>query len=111
MQRHLRASNFPEAPERFVMKVLFAAAGNEGLRMELDGLRGARMDWIERLFHLSPDGGSGSLEVGIIAGAAVALAMVIAGAVKLGAVVKRWSSRVTPDSSENPPAPVTRSGR
>jgi hypothetical protein len=33
------------------------------------------LDWIERLFHVSPDGGSGSLEISIIAGAAVALAL------------------------------------
>lgn len=50
------------------------------------------MDWTERLFHFAPDGGSGSLEVGIIAGAAVALAMVIISAIKLSPVVQRWSS-------------------
>ena len=58
------------------------------------------MDWIERLFHLSPDGGSGSLEVGIVAGAAVALAMVIAGAVGIRAAVKRWVARSTPQPRE-----------
>lgn len=58
------------------------------------------MDWIERLFHLSPDGGSGSLEVGIVAGAAVALAMVVAGAVGIRAEVKRWVARSTPQSRE-----------
>ncbi|HET7264635.1 MAG TPA: hypothetical protein VFL28_08195 [bacterium] len=51
------------------------------------------MDWIETLFHISPDGGSGSLEVGIVAGAAVALAMVIAGAVGIRAAAKRWAAR------------------
>jgi hypothetical protein len=51
------------------------------------------VDWIERLFHFAPDGGSGSLEVGIIAGAAVALAMAIISAIKLSPVVQRWSSR------------------
>jgi hypothetical protein len=50
------------------------------------------MDWIERLFHFAPDGGSGSLEVGIIAGAAVAFGMVIISAIKLSPVVQRWSS-------------------
>lgn len=58
------------------------------------------MDWIERLFHLSPDGGNGSLEVGIIAGAAVALALVIASAVKLGAAVKRWLAPLPPQPRE-----------
>lgn len=58
------------------------------------------MDWIEQVFHISPDGGSGSLEIGIIAGAAVALAMVIAGALKLGALVRRWSGRTTPETRE-----------
>jgi hypothetical protein len=48
------------------------------------------MDWIERLFHVAPDGGSGSLEVGIVAGAAVALALMIASAIKLGSAVKYW---------------------
>lgn len=47
------------------------------------------MDWIERLFHIAPDGGSGSLEVGIVAGVAVALAMMIAGAIKVRLVLKR----------------------
>ncbi|HLW48555.1 MAG TPA: hypothetical protein VKW09_12390 [bacterium] len=47
------------------------------------------MDWIERLLHVSPDGGNGSLEVGIVAGAAVALAMILAGALKL----RLWMQR------------------
>lgn len=40
------------------------------------------MDWIERLFHISPDGGSGSLELGIFVAAAAAIAMVLVGALK-----------------------------
>jgi hypothetical protein len=48
------------------------------------------MDWIERLFHLAPDGGSGTLEVGIVAGAAVAFALMIASAIKIRAAVKHW---------------------
>ncbi len=48
------------------------------------------MDWIERLFHIAPDGGNGSLEIGIVAGIVVALAMMIAGAIKLGPRVKAW---------------------
>ena len=51
------------------------------------------MDWIERLFHVAPDGGNGSLEVGIVAGAAVALALMIASAVKLSSAVKHWFGR------------------
>ncbi len=58
------------------------------------------MDWIERLFHVSPDGGSGSLEVGIVAGAAVALAMLIAGAAGVRAAVKRWVARSAPRPAE-----------
>ncbi|HKX19639.1 MAG TPA: hypothetical protein VJT33_16685 [bacterium] len=58
------------------------------------------MDWIEQVFHISPDGGNGSLEIGIIAGTAVALAMVIVGALKLGALVRRWSGRATPETRE-----------
>ena len=48
------------------------------------------MDWIERLFHVAPDGGTGSLEVGIVAGVVVALAMMIAGAIKLTSAVRGW---------------------
>jgi len=47
------------------------------------------MDWIERLLHVAPDGGNGSVEIGIAAGAAIALAMVVAGALKLGAWLRR----------------------
>ena len=64
------------------------------------------MDWIERVFHLSPDGGSGSLETGIVAGAAIALAMVITGAVKLGPVAKRRFALRAPRPSEGEPAPL-----
>ncbi len=56
------------------------------------------MDWFEQIFHISPDGGNGSLEIGVIAGAAVALAMAIAGALKLGTLVRRWSGRATPEA-------------
>ena len=51
------------------------------------------MDWIERLFHVAPDGGNGSLEVGVVAGAAVALALMIASAIKLSSAVKYWFRR------------------
>ena len=36
------------------------------------------MDWIERIFHVSPDGGRGSLELSIAVGVLVAIAMVSA---------------------------------
>jgi hypothetical protein len=49
------------------------------------------MDWIERLFHLSPDGGNGALELGIATGALVALAMILVAAIKLVPTVRSWS--------------------
>jgi hypothetical protein len=56
------------------------------------------MDWIERIFHVSPDGGNGSLELGMALGALVALAMIAAGAVKLGPRLHRSYRRlVSPD--------------
>jgi hypothetical protein len=66
------------------------------------------MDWIERLFHLAPDGGSGSLEVGIIAGAAVALALAIASAIKLGAAMKRWFALAASRRGKSEPTPSSR---
>ena len=59
------------------------------------------MDWIERLLHVAPDGGSGSLEIGIVAGAAVGLAMMIAAAIKLGPAVKRWLVLPSPQPRED----------
>ena len=67
------------------------------------------MDWIERMFHVAPDGGNGSLEVGIVAGAAVALALMIASAIKLRAAVKHWLAPLASRPRENEPAPLTRS--
>ncbi len=32
------------------------------------------MDWIERLFHISPDGGSGLTEIAILSGIAALIA-------------------------------------
>jgi hypothetical protein len=67
------------------------------------------MDWIERLFHLAPDGGSGSLEVGIVAGAAVALALMVASAIKLRAAVTHWCRSVSVSAARkraNPADPV-----
>ena len=59
------------------------------------------MDWIERLFHVAPDGGNGSLEVGIVAGAAVALVLMIASAIKLSTVVKHWVARLASPPRES----------
>lgn len=68
------------------------------------------MDWIERLFHVAPDGGNGSLEIGIVAGAAVALALMIASAIKLVSAVKRWFGRLaSPRDSEL--TPLTRADK
>ena len=36
------------------------------------------MDWVERILHVSPDGGNGSLELGTVIGAIVAVVMVLA---------------------------------
>ncbi len=68
------------------------------------------MDWIERLFHVAPDGGSGSLEVGIVAGAAVGLVLMIASAIKLSAAVKHWFARLASPPRESEPGPPTRVG-
>ena len=66
------------------------------------------MDWIERLFHVAPDGGSGSLEVGIVAGAAVALALAIASAIKLDAAVKHWFALPAFRRGNSKPTPSSR---
>ncbi len=66
------------------------------------------MDWIERLFHIAPDGGNGTLEVGIVAGAAVALAMLIASAIKLRAAVKHWFALLASQPRDKRADPVDR---
>jgi hypothetical protein len=56
--------------------------------------RGPAVDWIERLFGVSPDGGSGALELMIAA--VVALAVVVAVATRKGRtrlVRRRWRDR------------------
>ena len=58
------------------------------------------MDWIERVFHVAPDGGNGSLEVAVVAGAAVALALVIASAITVRGIVKHWSGRLASPPEE-----------
>ena len=68
------------------------------------------MDWIERLFHVAPDGWNGSLEVGIVAGAAVALALIIASAIKLRSAVKRWLSPL-PSTRDRKLTPLTRADK
>jgi hypothetical protein len=40
------------------------------------------MDWVERVLHVSPDGGNGSLELAIVVGAIVAVVMVLACAIR-----------------------------
>jgi hypothetical protein len=77
-------------------------------KIERPGLRRtkgeSRMDWIERVFHLAPDGGNGSLEIGIVAGAAVALAMVVGSVIKLTPALKRWLAPLARCSGERSPA-------
>ena len=52
------------------------------------------MDWVERLFRLSPDAGSGTFELGIVAGASVAAAMITVSVVGLLPRAKRWYQAV-----------------
>jgi hypothetical protein len=52
------------------------------------------MDWIERLLHISPDGGNGSLELAIMTGAAVAVAMALAGVFKVAPRARGWAARL-----------------
>jgi hypothetical protein len=47
------------------------------------------MDWIERIFHISPDGGSGTTEVLLLFGALFAIAIIATGAWKLVNVRRR----------------------
>ena len=66
------------------------------------------MDWIERVFHISPDGGNGSLEMFIFVGIAVAVAMVLVKVLKLGPKIRAWSQSARardqqPKSSVNRP--------
>ena len=68
------------------------------------------MDWIERLFHVAPDGGNSSLEVGIVAGAAVALVLMIASVIKLSTLVKHWFARLASSPRESKATPPTRVG-
>ncbi len=53
------------------------------------------MDWIERLLHLNPDGGSGSLELSIIIGAVIAIGMAMAGAIKVIPIVRSFYRSMT----------------
>lgn len=61
------------------------------------------MDWIERLFHIAPDGGDGSLEIGITVGIVVAVLIALTGAARLLSIVRRW--RDTLRASTPPTAP------
>ncbi len=51
------------------------------------------MDWIERFLHISPDGGSGSLELSIIIGALIGLAMILVGVARVVPTVHSWFNR------------------
>jgi hypothetical protein len=51
------------------------------------------MDWIERIFHVSPDGGSGSLELTIAVGVVVAITMVLACVIKVLPAARRLFQR------------------
>ncbi len=53
------------------------------------------MDWVERVFHVSPDGGSGSLELGIAVGVVVAIAMVLACVIRLLPAMRRLFQRLS----------------
>lgn len=55
------------------------------------------MDWIERLFHVSPDGGSGSLEASIVIGAVAAVLVTLAAIAGVRRIVP--GRRETPRSS------------
>lgn len=66
------------------------------------------MDWIERLFHLSPDGGSGSFELSVVIGALVAIAMIAASAVRLLPWVTRWYRVLQERSQEASPRALER---
>jgi hypothetical protein len=65
------------------------------------------MDWIEKLFGVSPDGGNGSAEVAIIA-------LLVIGIVSgLGALFRRRHGRIhytstTPRRSSHAPTPTSR---
>ena len=66
------------------------------------------MDWIERLFHISPDGGNGSLEMAIFVGIAVAVAMVLVKVLKLGPRVWTWSKSFRTRDRQPNDSPVNR---
>jgi hypothetical protein len=53
------------------------------------------MEWIERIFHVSPDGGSGSLELSIAVGVVVAIAMVLACVIKVLPAVRRLFQKLS----------------
>ena len=53
------------------------------------------MDWIERLFHVAPDGGNGSLELSIIIGVVIAILVVGVGVTKAMPIVRSACGRMT----------------
>jgi hypothetical protein len=62
------------------------------------------MDWIEKIFHISPDGGDGSLELGITVAVIVAVAMVLAGGSRLVHHLRRLSPGLSESNREAPPS-------
>jgi hypothetical protein len=58
------------------------------------------MDWIERLFHINPDAGSGSLELSIMIGAAIALMMILVGVAKVVPTMRSRFNRGDPRQVE-----------
>jgi hypothetical protein len=51
------------------------------------------MDWIERVFGISPDGGDGTTEALIVVAATVIAALVIAATPRFRAYARRWLTR------------------
>ena len=68
------------------------------------------MDWIERLFRLSPDGGRGTLEAGIATGAAAAAVMIAVSALGAARLATKWlrAMRGAREVARPPVEPVSR---
>ena len=58
------------------------------------------MDWIERFLHISPDAGSGSLELSIVIGALIGLTMILVGVTKVVPTVHLWFNRARQHQSD-----------
>ncbi len=66
------------------------------------------MDWIERFLHVSPDAGSGTVELGIIAGAAVAVAMIAVAIAASRPRVRAWCGALRERLDGVSPQPLDR---